>query len=249
VRSRVCALALVCGGCDLVFGVGGDQEPCSLESFETVAPVDVTTAEMFSVDWDQRFAVLLDSGIAYEHDLATGTRTSFELTEYSPTGLSLIPEGVALFYTAQIEPPELRGALRASASQWHVAPAVPAGMYAGTPSADAIGPRRVLVKMQMTDPTVQEYEDVAGRWMPVGEPHPVASQLAPNLTPNGLTMVFSGVDALGNQNVFAAVRDTIDDWFGDPVVIYPGAYASVQLVDQCRSLYAGDGTMVRRLDR
>ena len=67
----------------------------------------------------------------------------------------------------------------------------PAGALAGTPSADAFGPRRVLIKVRLTDQTVQEYQDTNGVWTAVGAPFEASGIAPPNLTPNGLTMVYA----------------------------------------------------------
>lgn len=251
----VVVLALACGGCDLAFGLDEGPEACELSSFESAASVDLINANDFSVDWDQRFAVVIRNGAAFELELPNGLPLPIDLLGlYVNDGMAMTPEGNAMLYTSLIEPPILNGALRASAGSWTAAPAVPRGTFAGTPSADVLGPRRILVKMRQLDVTVQEYEDDSGRWVTVGEPHDLVATLAPNLTPNGLTMVYSGFDEAGAPAVLGATRATTSEWFGPPTVLLAGDHHSAQLLGQCKQLYTihySDemGAQLRRYDR
>ncbi|HEY5926720.1 MAG TPA: hypothetical protein VIV11_33770, partial [Kofleriaceae bacterium] len=169
------------------------------------------------------------------------------------------PEGHAVFFTAPIEPPELVGALRGETA-WQLEATVPIGTYAGTPSADVFGPRRVLVRMRPGDTSVQEYEDQNGRWVAIGEPLAVGDDPltpddvhAPNLTPNGLTMVYPGFDRDGDPGIFAQSRASVDEPFGEPVVLRMGPLRRPQLCGQCQQLYAidslGEAPTVMRFDR
>jgi hypothetical protein len=248
-RSWLIAAAALLGGCDLVFGVEGKSEPCELGSFAGATSVDLAVADDFSVDWDMTFAVLVANGASNELDLETLTLSPIELGPYSNIGLALAPEGDSLFYTATAEPNLLKGALRGGAAQWVLDATTPRGTYAGTPSADVFGPRRVLVKERMTDQTIQEYEDVAGRWTPVGEPHPLSSIRAPNLTPNGLTMVYVGTDDAGVSSIRAAQRASIAEWFGEPTILREGGFLSAQLLGECTRIYTVEDSMLRQLDR
>lgn len=245
----VIALALACSGCDLAFGLDG-EEPCSLGSFDHAQTTDITTADDFSIDWDETLAVYTKSGLAYELALPDPTPIPVDLGPYTMLGLSLLPEGNVLFYTASIEPPTLKGALRAGDAQWLLDAGVPRGSYAGTPSADVFGPRHVIVRLRMTDDTVVEYEDDNGRWDLVGEPHPNTGTLAPNLTPNGLTMVYAGLDDDQQPAVFAATRKSTAEWFGEPTIVLRGAHRSPLMLGQCKRLYtvAEDGVL-RRFER
>jgi hypothetical protein len=246
--SRCLALALACTGCDLAFGLDG-EEPCSLGSFDGAQTTDITEADDFSIDWDQTLAVYTRQGLAFEVALPSATPKPIDLGPYTMLALSLTPEGNALFYTASIEPPVLRGALRAGDAQWQLDAGVPRGSYAGTPSADVFGPRRVLVRMRAADAEVVEYEDDSGRWVPVGEPHVVEGAVAPNLTPNGLTMVYAGVDAEQQPAIFAATRASTADWFGPPTIILRGMHRSPLLFGRCKRLYTVDTGVLRRFDR
>lgn len=249
--SRIAiALVLACGGCDLAFGLDGEEEPCALGSFDGALPTDIVEAEDFSIDWDETLAVYTKSGIAYERALPSATPAVIDLGPYNMLGLSLTPEGNALFYTASIEPPVLRGALRAGDAQWQLDAGTPRGSYAGTPSADVFGPRRVLVRMRMTGEEIVEYEDDNGRWVPVGDPHPVVGTIAPNLTPNGLTMVYAGFDDEQQPAIFAATRSSTAEWFGAPAIILRGMHRSPLLLGRCKRLYTiADGSVLRRFDR
>lgn len=240
--ARFSLLLLVCGGCDLVLGLDEDPTPCTPESFAAAPSVAITEADHFTVDWDQTFAVVSAAGLMWEVALPDGAPVAIDLGVYVDFGLALSPEGKALFYTAAIEPPLLRGALRTGDATWTLDATAPRGTFAGTPSADAFGPRHVLVRMRQTDTEVTEYEDVDGVWMPRGA-HEVPGMLAPNLSPNGLVMVYAA------DGIYAATRASRDEWFGEPALILPGAYAQPHLLGKCHNLYVTDGTTLQRFDR
>jgi hypothetical protein len=247
VRAAGPAALLALAGCDLVVGIDTQAEPCELGSFATATPVERAEIEDFSADWDLRFAVVMSKGSAYELDLSTEELTPIDLGPYSNFGLALVPEGNALFYTIVTEPYVLKGALRGDA--WLLDAEVPRAAYAGTPSADVFGPRRLMVRERAESDLIQEYEDVSGRWTPVGEPHAIPAGRVPNLTPNGLTMVYAGTDAQGNPAIMAAQRRTTAEWFDDPTVLLAGTFWSAQLLGECKRLYAGDGMTLRQYDR
>lgn len=247
--SALVLVALAGSGCDLVFGLDGEARPCELEPFTDVTPTDLVSAEDFSIDWDMTFGVVVQDIGAFEIDLATNELTPIELGAWVHRGLALTPEGRALFYTSFAEPPILKGALRGGPAAWQLDAGVPRGTFAGTPSADVYGPRRLLVKMREGSDEVQEYEDRSGRWTPIGTPRALQSRFAPNLTPNGLTMVYAGVDATGAPAVLAAQRPSTDAEFGEPMVVLPGEVQTAQLLGQCKQLYTSDGQMLRRYAR
>jgi hypothetical protein len=226
-------------GCDLAFGVGGDPDPCTLSAFDDAPVEELVAANDFSVDWDQTFAIVARETGAFEVSFAGGEKP-IDLGVYVNAGFSLAPEGNALFFTAMIEPPLLQGAVRLG-EVWTTAPALPPGRFAGTPSADVFGPRRVLVTV---DGNVLEFEDDAGRWVGVGTAHPLDIARAPNLAPNGLTAVYEGADG-----IYAMTRPTTNDWFGEPVKILAGADRSPQLLGQCKRLYTTHDNMLRRYQR
>lgn len=239
-------------GCDAVFGLSGDVDPCELASFEGVTAEELIEAEDFSFDWEETFGVIQMNGSMYEIEprARTLTPTPIDIGPYVNLGLALTPEGDALFYTIVTEPKELKGALRGGAADWRLDAGVPRGTFAGTPSADVFGPRRVMVKMRESiDETVQEYEDVRGRWTTVGEPRVIVTSRAPNLTPNGLTMVYPGFTETGDPVVLAAQRPSTSEAFGEPTAILSGMFSSAQLVGECARLYTTDGNMLRRYDR
>lgn len=253
VASRLALIAAATtslAGCDLVFGLSGDSAPCEVASFAAATPEDIAEAEDFSFDWDDTFAVIQNVGAMYELESRTKTITPIELGPYNNYGLSLTPEGDALFYTIGIEPPELKGALRGGAAEWRLDAGTPRGTFAGTPSADVFGPRRVMVKMRGGDTAVQEYEDVSGVWTTVGMPRAMSAtaQRAPNLTPNGLTMVYPGFSEVGEPAVYVAQRASMTAAFGEPMAILDGNFVNAQLVGECSRLYVSDGTILRRYD-
>lgn len=247
--SLIAALPALLAGCDLVFDVSAESTPCDLAAFDEDNAIDVSPAEDFSFDWQQTFGVVMIETSTFEIDPVTSELTQIDIGAYMSRGLALTPEGDALFFTAVVEPPELKGMLRGDEGVWVVAPAVPRGTYAGTPSADVFGPRRVMVKLRDGTDEVQEYEDVSGRWMPVSGVLSIATARAPNLTPDGLTMVYPGTTTVGEPAVFAAQRASTAEPFGEVTQILPGAFAGVQLVAQCQRLYATDGLMLRRYDQ
>jgi hypothetical protein len=254
VASRLLALALVgplwgVAACDAVVGIDTDAKACKLGSFADAMPAQLAPVEDFSIDWDMTFAVVTVNGRPQELDLATKTMSEIDLGPYNDVALALAPEGNALFYTAVIEPMVLEGALRGGAAQWQQGATVPRGTFAGTPSADVFGPRRLLLTIRPGDPTVIELEDRNGVWTPVGDPHPLVSEHAPNLTPNGLTMVWAGTADDGMPAVLAAQRKSTAEWFGAPTVLRSGAYYNAQLLDDCKRLYTTDREMLEEYDR
>jgi len=236
-------LFVLLAGCDFVFGVNGQPEPCELASFDAATATPIVDADEFSVDWDQSFAVFFSDGFNWQVELPDGEPRKIDLGIYNPTSFSLTPEGDALFFTAAIEPMLLQGALR-DGNTWTVGARVPRGTYAGTPSADVFGPRRVLVKMLAFEETVQEYEDDNGTWVPIGEPLNIASLAAPNLTPNGLTMVYAGFDDEGHTGVLAQQRESVDEPFAPPKLMRMGDLRAPQLCGKCRQLYAIDNNQI-----
>jgi hypothetical protein len=252
---------LLLGGCDLAFGVGGDPDPCELASFDSARPTEITTAFRFSVDWDQRFAVIVgNDGLNAEIELPSGTAHPIDLGPYNPVNLSLNPEGTALLYTSATEPPQLEGALRASPGSWQPAARTPVATYTGTPSADVFGPRRMLARMHEFDhddqgqPTVQELEDQDGTWVPIGTAHPLDADVPPNLTPNGLTAVFSRATIAETgvaTEIYGMTRPSTDVWFGEPVkILANGNDQAPQLLGHCERLYTiHDGNKLTRYDQ
>lgn len=238
---RSSALFLLLAGCDLVFGVGEEQGPCTLGSFDGAPADEIVEATDFSVDWDQTFAIVSRETGTFELSFDGGIQKPIDFGAYINTGFALAPEGNALFYTSMVEPPLLQGALRTGDATWIPAAALPPGRFAGTPSADVFGPRRVLVTV---DGNVLEFEDDAGRWVGVGTAHPFDTLRAPNLTPDGLTAVYATSDG-----VYAMSRPNINEWFGAPVKILSTADGSPQLLGQCKRLYTTHDNVLRRYQR
>lgn len=238
------SLLVLLAGCDLVFGVSGQPDPCELASFERAQESVITTAHAFSVDWDQTLAVIYRDTSTFELTLPAGEMTPIDIGAYDPVSMALAPEGDRLFYTVAVEPMELHGALRGDNGPWQLGAVVPRGTFAGTPSADAFGPRRVLVRMTALADAVQEYVVDDARWVTSGEPFSVPSDFAPNLTPNGLTMVYAAGDG-----IYAASREDVDAAWAEPVLVRAGAYRSPQLCGKCQQLYAISDGSLRRYDR
>lgn len=249
-RASVLGVVLLVGGCDAVFGLSGDPGPCGSTSFATAKGVDITPAEAFSISRDRTLVVLENEGLAYQLVLPGGQPEAIDLGVYPAVSFSIAPEGGSLFYTAMIEPPLLLGAVRSGAT-WSLDATVPSGTYVGTPSADEFGPRRVIARLRDARSDLQEYEDDGGVWIAHGDTHPTDAQFAPNLAPNGLTMVYAALDpATGLPAVFVATRSSMADWFGAPTSILPGAHSAPQLLDMCRELYViDDDQTLRRYDR
>ena len=237
-------LALLVGvcGCDVVAGLDEPTRPCTLSSFASAKVSDVALGEQFSISWDLSLLVYSTSALRYEQKLPGGTALQIDLGEYDITGFGLDPEGDALFYTTATEPPILSASVRGAPGSWRADPIVPVGTYAGTPSADVFGPRRVIVRMRPAGDDVQEYEDDAGLWKPIGDAHTLPGAFAPNLTPNGLTAVWAMNLDDGSQAIVGATRASTSDWFGSPVVLLPGMASSPQLLDRCEQLYVVEAT-------
>jgi hypothetical protein len=254
VFGLVVTTVLAGGGCDFVFGLEGDPGPCDATSFAAAMPNAITAGEAFSISRDQATIVLQRDGLTYQASPIDADATAIDLGVYSDAAFSMAPEGTSLFYTAMIEPPLLRGALRGS-DAWQLDAPVPGGTFAGTPSADEFGPRRVLVKLHQATDDVQEYEDDNGVWTPVGDVRQVPTTFAPNLTPTGLTMVYwqyapGGGDVPDSSGVYLASRGSTSEWFGDATLILPGDHRAPQLLGACTALYTIDSTSeVERYDR
>ena len=242
-------------GCDVVFGLDESPAPCGTASFAQAKPVDVMAAEAASVSWQRDRAVITRNEMPFVVDLPSGEPVLIDIGPYATYSLSLAPEGTSLLFSAELEPPQLFAAVRGeSNTAWRIDPNVPIGTFAGVPSADAFGPRRVVARMGPNGP-LQEYEDDSGTWKPIGDRHDYDGQFAPNLTPNGLSMVYRGMQADMTPAIFVANRANTNAWFGMPTVILAGEHSDPQLLDQCHALYVVDATddvnspMLRHYDR
>ncbi|HEY5921316.1 MAG TPA: hypothetical protein VIV11_06580, partial [Kofleriaceae bacterium] len=87
------SLLVLLAGCDLVFGVSGQPEPCELGSFEQAQVTAIAEADDFSVDWDQTFAVINHAGLAWELSLRDRMKTPIDLGVHLPYAIALAPEG------------------------------------------------------------------------------------------------------------------------------------------------------------
>ena len=241
-RSEWILIAALCGGCDTVFSVG-DTHACAVASFDHAKPEGLLAVDAFSVDWDESYAVVSLSGLPNQYRF-DGMPAPIELGAGVPVTFSLAPEGDGLFWTAGSEPRELMAAATHDGTTWTTGARVPKGTFAGTPSADGFGVRHVLVRLRSDQPAVQEYIDDNGVWMPTGEPHDMSGLYAPNLTPNGLTVVWSDTDG-----VHEATRDSIDGWFGTDTLVLAGAHGTPQLLGHCDTLYTRDDGMLTRYRR
>jgi hypothetical protein len=239
---RSSALLVLLAGCDVVAGVEIERAPCDAGTFAGIPTSDVVAATGFSLSWDRDLLVYSDDRAVFQQRLPGGDPTPIDLGIYDVGELALAPEGDALFFTQQIEPPIVAAALRDGTS-WTFDGVAPAGSFAGTPSSPEFGPRRVLVRLAMGG-AVQEYEQDGNTWVPVGPTQTVDSAIAPNLTPSGLDMVFASHDG-----VLVAHRASVGDWFGEPLLILPGEHQFPQLLDRCRELYTLDDLVVRRYAR
>jgi hypothetical protein len=231
-----------------VFGLSDTVDPCELDdgAFDTAEPVDLGAAEDFSIAVDRDLAVVQVDGLIFEVRLGGGDPVPIFLGDYPAYAFGFAPEGDALFYSAPVEPIELLGAARGADGAWRLGRTVPKATFAGAPSADAYGPRRVIVRVRATDTAVRELEDVAGVWTPIGEPFEIGEgPFAPNLTPSALAMVWSTETA-----VLAATRATPDAPFAAPRTILSRRARAPQLAaDRCQTLYASELARLVRSDR
>jgi hypothetical protein len=232
----------------VVFGLSGEPSPCDLRSFDDATPVQLGSADDFSIAPDRTIVSI--AGTPFEQAATGGDAIAIDLGLYPSYAYSLAPEGDALIYTIAIEPPVLRGAVRDASGAWLLDRTVPAATFAGTPSANIFGPRRMIVRVFPTDTAVQELEDVDGAWTPIGDPHELGGALAPNLVPNGLTMVWSDSDADGNPVVLAATRGSTDGWFGEPnPILHASARAPQLLGHDCKQLFTSEADQIARRER
>lgn len=273
VRSGLLIAACTLGGCDLVWGLSGEPPACDLGegAFDGAERTDL----MMAVE---------DFSVAVENDRVIGTRdaATFEIeldfggapvpialgeAAFVKAGFGLAPEGDLLFFSNEVEIPELQIATRTEAG-WTVSVTreKPAGLRAGTPTALVFGARRVLVRVGEAGVVdgevvrdVQEYVEDGDRWRAVGPRQSFPGSFAPNLTPNGMTAVFTDVDEDGRAVVAIATRDSVSDAFAGRTVIYRGdpafAIRTAQLRDddivgkQCGTLFVAEGNQLRRYDR
>lgn len=218
-----------------MFGLsGGELRPCDDSSFASAKPTHIVDAYAFSVTWE-RDRMYFATGLTYEMSLPNGKPQAVDLGPYSADTLAVAPEGDGMFFTVAFEPPMLLGAVQ-TGSAWASDPLVPLGTYAGTPTAAAFGPRRVLVRLRYSLSQVQEYEDDGNTWQPVGPVHSIPGDFAPNLTPAGFDMVYA--DHAGA--VWIAHRPSVGEWFGDATMILDGQHQFPQLLDRCHELYVID---------
>ena len=255
--ARSSALLVLLAGCDQIVGLDAEVVPCSIAELDPDRGVDVVPAAASSIDWFERFAIVRSSADELaQYTLPNGPSTPIDVGIYRHEALALVPEGDALFFTAPIEPPVLQGAVR-DGDAWRLVSELPVGTMAGTPSAREFGPRRVLVRLRAPNPEVQEFEEVEGRWQPVGEVRLLDGHDGPNLTPNGLTLAYFGRQELTDEGgtsllegVFIAGRATVDEPFGEPKLVLAGSYNSPQLLGRCSRLYVVDtqNSVLRRFD-
>lgn len=241
-RSEWIVVAALCGGCDAVFSVG-DTQACEVAAFDHVRSTALLAADDFSIDWDEKYAVLDIGGLPYEYRF-DGMPAPIDLGPTIPMTLALAPEASGLMWTTGGDPQLLMAAGSHDGTTWTTGTRVPKGTFAGTPSADSFGVRHLLVRLRYSEPAVQEYVDDNGVWMPTGDPHDIAGDVAPNLTPNGLTVVWSDADG-----VHEATRDSIDTWFGKDTLVLAGAHTAPQLLGHCNTLYTIDDGMLTRYRR
>jgi hypothetical protein len=265
-------LGLGLGACDAVWGLTGEPPRCDLGTgaFDGIEAQDLKmTVEDYSVAVDVNRAIASLDGFSYEIDLEINADpVKLELGEgFIQAGFGLAPEGDFLFFSNEIEPPDLGMAERTSEG-WKVSTRQPPkGVHAGTPTAKLFGARRVLVKIgqegvveqagQVRD--TQEYVEDGDSWRPVGDRQALATLFAPNLTPNGMTAVFVEQDADGNSVVVIATRKHVSDSFTDRTVIFRAdAGSSVRtaqlrgddvLDKECSTLFVDVGNQLQRFDR
>jgi len=227
-------------GCDVVFGADiMPPAPCPTPSFDGAKTTDLMVADAFSLSWDRDRILLVRAGQLTEQTLPDGKPEPIDIGSYVPMSVSLAPEGDALFYSIAVEPPQLHAEVKRS-SGWITDDVVPIGTYAGTPSADEFGPRRVIVRLTDDTAMVQEYVAQGDAWFTADTPKPLDGAFTVNLSPDALDMTYLGVDSDGAPSVMLAHRTTTDVWFDPPTAILHGNHASPQLVDRCRQLYVID---------
>jgi hypothetical protein len=230
------AVVVLLAGCDVAFNVTGYEAKCDLQSFSNnSSPRAIATAVDFGITEDEDLLVGVNDGSFFQ---MTGTAVApVDLGIYPSVAFGLAPEGDRLFLSSVAdEPPRIQSEERHRDGTWEVLGHVPAGVYAGTPSALRYGPRRVLVRLSDAAVGIQEYiESDALTWVPAGPVLAIDAAFAPSLSPNALTMVYSG-----DGGVFARQRDALDEDFGDPVLLLAGDHRAPVLSPRCDSLFVVD---------
>lgn len=240
--------------CDVVWGLSGEPSACELRSFDGAAELEmISGGDQYTVDGNAKLAVISISGQLFERTLGGGEPVPLALGPYPPMSIALAPEADLLFHSAGIEPPLLQVAIRNAEGIFVPADRPgPKGVIAGVPSSEAFGPRRVMVRTKLFG-DLQEYEDDGEAWVSVGPRIPGLGSTAPNLTENGLTMVFVDLDpATESSAVFAASRDSTSEPFGESTLLRPVSLnASAQLSGKktCNTLFTSETDALRRYDR
>ena len=257
-RQLSLLVVLNLAACDVVWGLSGEPSACELRSFDGIAEREmITDGERFTVDAAGKRSILDFSGTQFERtlDVEIDDRVQIQIGDLIATRfLSLAPEGDVLFHSRSAEPMHVEIATRTAEGSWvAVDRTPPKGAIAGVPSALEFGPRRVIVRTRQVGSGILEYEDDGSSWVPIGEETPFPGGLPPNLTPNGLTMVYVDTDPQSGQPaVFAASRDSLSDAFGEAKLLRVTAgAATAQLVGNksCDTLYVSETGALRRYDQ
>lgn len=240
--------------CDVVWGLSGEPSACELRSFDGIDDREmITDGDQFTVSSSGKRAIVDATGKQFEREL--DVEVTVEITVGLPTTkfISLGPEGDLLFHSQPAEPMHIEQATRTSDGIWiEAARNPPKGAIAGVPSASEFGPRHVIVRTRGVGSGILEYEEDGDAWLPVGDEQPFPGALPPNLTPNGLTMVFVDADpATGEPAVFAANRASVSESFGEPRLlrVTAGGKSGQLLGNSCDTLFVSESGALRRYDQ
>lgn len=251
---------LACTGCDVVFGLEGDDLPedCTLVSFADATGAPIGPADNSSTPADEAYRIVSLDGFVHEvqpGDVPGPHNTVDFLPPTSVLVIAVSPEGDRVF--ASLFADELTRIVsgrRVGTRDWElVDDAVPAGRWPGTPSASRFGAPRMIVRLSPyadehpDGAEVQEYEERDGAWHPVGERRRLRADLGVNLSPDGLTISYAGYDATGARGVFAQSRSGVDEWFREPpLLLRAGEVRAAQLSADCRRLDVIESRVITR---
>lgn len=247
-------LLLGASGCDAVFGLDEPGLPrCAVgDGFDT-ARIDAVRTEVdaFSFDKKRQHSVISIRGITVEADGEKGAPQELDLLpSYVMISFALEPNGTYFFVTPATEPLVVR-AISKQDGQWRFDPRVPKGAFVGTPT-DSMSdqPVRAVARLFENTPEYLEYErDAGGNWIPVGTRFALNAIEAANLTPDGLALVYEGVEQ-EEHGVYVAQRASIDEGFREPIRVLAGVHRHPQLFDGCSVLLSvEDGEVLTKLTR
>jgi hypothetical protein len=242
-------LLLGASGCDAVFGLDEPGLPrCAVgDGFDNARVDDVRTeVDAFTFDKKREHSILSIRGLMVEADGEKGEPQELGLSpSYLMMSVAFEPNGAYVFVTPAVESPVAQTIVKRD-GKWQVDPHVPKGVYVGTPTDSmADQPVRAVARLFENVPEYLEYERAPdGSWSPVGAPFTLDATHVANLTPDGLALVYQGIEK-DEPGVYVAQRASLDESFREPIRVFAGVHRAPQLFDGCSVLMSiePDGVM------